>query len=140
LYTVAEKTFLSLRDLASKHKDTIACIAISHSSQESTDKWVISVGGTGEVDVIVDENRRLYSTYGLGVSSAWQVLNPRGMWNVYKLGREEKIWNKPTESGSRWQTAGSWAVDKEGTLVWGGASKSADDVPDFDEAVKALSL
>jgi hypothetical protein len=60
------------------------------------------------------------------------------MWSVYKLGSQEKIWNRPTESGSRWQTSGAWAVDKEGVVKWGRVSKAADDVPDFEEAVKVL--
>lgn len=58
---------------------------------------------------------------------------------MYVVGKEDKIWNRPTESGSRWQTAGSWAVDKEGVVRWGGVSKSSDDIPDFEEAVKAVA-
>lgn len=57
---------------------------------------------------------------------------------MYALGKGEGIWNRPTESGSRWQTAGSWAVDGEGVVRWGGLSKSADDVPTFGESVKVL--
>lgn len=68
------------------------------------------------------------------------MLNPWSMWNVYVLGREEEIWNRPTESGSRWQTAGSWAVDGEGTVRWGGVAGSADEVRDFGEAVEKLML
>jgi len=58
---------------------------------------------------------------------------------VWKLGREEGIWNRPTESGSRWQISGSFAVDGEGVVRWGGAASRADDVPDFEKAVEALS-
>lgn len=97
-----------------------------------------SVGGEQDVTVIVDDGRELYAKYGLGVSSAWHVLNPWSMWNVFRLGQKEKIWNRPTESGTRWQTSGSWAVDKEGVVRWGGVGRSADDVPDFEEAVKAI--
>ncbi|KAE8451255.1 hypothetical protein EG329_004420 [Mollisiaceae sp. DMI_Dod_QoI] len=49
----AEKTFASLRTQASKYKD-INFVAVSHSSQESTDKWLISIGGAWDVNVIVD--------------------------------------------------------------------------------------
>lgn len=58
---------------------------------------------------------------------------------MYQLGKSEGIWNRPTESGTRWQTSGSWAVDGKGVVRWGGVAKSADDVPEFGEAVKALS-
>lgn len=57
---------------------------------------------------------------------------------MYKLGKEEGIWNRPTESGSRWQTAGNFAVDEKGTVVWGQASEKADEIPDFEVAVKAV--
>lgn len=60
------------------------------------------------------------------------------MWSVYSLGKREGIWNRPTESGTRWQMAGSWAVDGEGVVRWGGVAKAADDVPDFKQAVVVL--
>lgn len=57
---------------------------------------------------------------------------------MFKLGRQEKIWNRPTESGSRWQTSGSWIVDREGIVKGGGIAKSADDIMDFEEAVRLV--
>lgn len=134
---VAEKTLLSLRALAST-QPSINFIAISHSSPSSTQKWTDSLGGADKVQVIVDEERDLYAEWGLGVSSAWHVLNPWSMFSVYTLGKKEGIWNKPTESGSRWQTSGSWAVDGEGFVRWGGVAKAADDVSDFGDAVMAV--
>jgi len=92
------------------------------------------------VKVVVDAEREVYAQWGLGVSSAWHVLNPWSMYSLYKLGTTEKIWNKPTESGNRWQTAGSFAVDGEGAVRWTRAAKAADDVPDFNEALKALGI
>ena len=47
-------------------------------------------------------------------------------------------WNRPTESGSRWQTSGSFAVDRNGVVRWGGPAGRADFIPDFEEAVKAV--
>jgi len=93
----AEKAFLSLRDQASQYKDTINFIAFSHSSQESTDKWLSAVGGAGDVKVIVDFDRETYAEWGLGVSSVWHVLNPWNMWSAYKMAKREGIWNRPTE-------------------------------------------
>ncbi|KAI4210455.1 MAG: hypothetical protein LQ351_006681 [Letrouitia transgressa] len=133
----AEKTFLRFRSAAFAHPN-IQFIAISHSSQPSTNRWVEAVGGTGPVQVIVDPTRGAYAQWGLGVSSFWHVLNPWGLWNVYKLGKEENIWNRPTESGSRWQTSGSFAVDRKGIVRWGREAPSADWVPDFEEAVQAI--
>ncbi len=58
---------------------------------------------------------------------------------MYKTGKEEGIWNKPTESGNRWQTAGSFAVDKEGLVQWGKRASTADEAAGFDQAVQAVT-
>lgn len=126
-----------MRDTASNHPD-IRFIAVSHSDNDATNKWLESVGGAGKINVIVDEERELFARWGLGVSSFWHVLSPWSMWAVYRTGQDEGIWNKPTESGSRWQTAGSFAMDGSGTVKWGAPAQSASDTPDFEEAVKAL--
>ena len=96
------------------------------------------LGGAGNVRVIIDPERELYAQWGLGVSSLWHVLSPWSMWSVYKLGKEEGIWNRPTESGSRWQMSGAFGVDKEGVVRWGGRAQQADWIPDFEEAVTVL--
>jgi len=62
------------------------------------------------------------------------------MWSVYKLGKEEGTWNRPTESGSRWQVSGSFGIDGEGVVRWGQASESADWIPEFGEAVGAVEV
>lgn len=91
--------------------------------------------------VIVEESRSLYATWGLGTSSFLHWMSPSSIWSVVKMGREEGIWNRPTESGSRWQTSGSWAIDGEGIVKWGASSERADDegVWKFEEALKALN-
>ena len=60
------------------------------------------------------------------------------MWSVYRLGKEEGIWIRPTESGSRWQMSGAFGVDKKGVVRWGGRAQQADWIPDFREAVTVL--
>lgn len=133
----AEKTFLRFRSAASAHPNT-KFIAVSHSDQPSTDKWLEAVGGPGSVEMIIDPDREIYAQWGLGVASFWHVLSPIGMWNVYRVGKDENIWNRPTQSGSRWQTSGSFAVDSEGYVNWGQPAPGADWIPDFEEAVGAI--
>ena len=133
----AEKTFLSFRSAASAHPN-IRFIAVSHSDQASTEKWLEAVGGPGAVQVVVDSTRETYARWGLGVSSLWHVLSPGGLWSVYKVGKEDNIWNRPTESGSRWQTSGSFGIDPKGRVRWGQAAPSADWIPNFEEAVRAV--
>jgi hypothetical protein len=88
--------------------------------------------------MVVDDDRSIYADWGLGVSSLWHVLNPWSMYSVYSLGKQDHIWNRPTESGTRWQSAGSFAVASDGTVKWSRPSASADDVPDFEEALGAI--
>jgi hypothetical protein len=116
-------------------------VAVSHSDQSATSTWLEAVGGAGTtnpVQIIVDPNRELYAAWGLGTSSYWHVLSPSGLYAVYKLGKARDIWNRPTESGSRWQTAGSFGVDAGGIVRWGGVARRADEVPDWEGAVKAV--
>jgi len=135
----AEKTFLQFRNLASIHSD-VNFVAISHSSQEATDNWTIAIGGYRDVEIIVDTERELYAQWGLGISSTWHVINPWNLVSWYTLGTKESIWNGPTESGNRWQTAGSFAVDTQGVVKWVQVAKSANDIPDFKEGLQALGL
>lgn len=136
---VAEKTYLTFRSTASAHP-SIRFIAISHSDRLSTDRWLDSIGGPtpSKVEVIVDNERSLYAAWGRGASSYWHALFPAALGSAIKLGREEGLWNRPTESGSLWQTSGSWVVDVGGVVRWGGASGRMDEIPDFEEAVKAV--
>ena len=39
----------------------------------ATDKWLSDIGGPGDVEVIIDHERKFYGAYGLGVSSLWHV-------------------------------------------------------------------
>ncbi|KAJ7149742.1 hypothetical protein C8R43DRAFT_887808 [Mycena crocata] len=133
----AEKTFKSMRGVAASTPD-VHFIAVSHSDQEATQRWLDAVGGAGMVEIIVDADRDIFALWGLGISSLGHFMNPAGLWAAYRLGREEGIWNRPTESGNRWQTSGSFAVDGEGTVTWGGAMKRADEVPNFEDAVGML--
>ena len=138
--TVAEATFLNLRARATENPD-VAFVAVSHSNPQHTQKWLSEVGGPGSVNpvqVIIDESRETYAKWGLGTSSFAHVLSPAGLKAVRTLGKEKGIWNRPTESGSRWQTGGCFGVDKAGRVVWGGVSGRADEMPTFEEAVVAV--
>ncbi|RAL07939.1 uncharacterized protein BO97DRAFT_355293 [Aspergillus homomorphus CBS 101889] len=139
---VAESDFCNLRTAATQHPD-INFIAVSHSDEPSTVKWLDAVGGRGEsgpnpVQLIVDVERKLYARWGSGVTPWSHVLSPTGLMNIVKLGREKGIWNRPTESGSRWQAGGFWAVDAQGLVRWGRPAQRADDMMDLHQAVRAV--
>jgi hypothetical protein len=40
--------------------------------------------------------------------------------------------------GNKWQTAGAFAVDGRGTVIWGGKAAKVDDVLDLDAGVRIL--
>lgn len=131
-----------MRDAAAAHPN-VRFVAVSHSDEPSTQKWLAEVGGPGTtnpVEVIVDAERKLYGAWGLGTSSMMHVLSPAGLYAVYKMAKERGIKNRPTESGSRWQTAGNFAVDAQGIVRWGGPAARADEVPTFEEALRAVNL
>ncbi|XDG01149.1 hypothetical protein ABKA04_000764 [Annulohypoxylon sp. FPYF3050] len=135
----AEKTFKDLTSLSTQYPE-VNFVAISHSSPEATERWVVHVGGNWEVNVVVDYERELYAQWGLGVSNTWHVFSPVTLYNTLKLARDEHIWNRPSESGSRWQTAGAFAIDQDGVVKWAKVAASADDVPDLEAALRSLGV
>ncbi|KAK7937922.1 uncharacterized protein PG986_014790 [Apiospora aurea] len=147
--TVVVHVFKTLTHLSSQHKN-VHFVAVSHSSPEATERWVIQVGGNWDVEVVIDHERELYAQWGLGMSTTWHVLNPRVLYQTLQLGKTENIWNRPTESGTRWQTAGAFAVaavadaaDEEeggGKVTWAHVAGAADDLPDFAAALGTLGV
>ncbi|KAK4146181.1 uncharacterized protein C8A04DRAFT_25998 [Dichotomopilus funicola] len=99
---------------------------------------IVQVGGEWDVLVLADPDRTLFHAWGLGLSSTWYALNPVALWNTWKLGTDEGIWNRSSNSGSRWQIGGAFAVDRDGLVTWAKPAQSADEVPDFKEALRAL--
>lgn len=129
-----------MRALAPAHPD-IQFIAVSHSDQEATDRWLASLPEPSKntqpnLQIIVDAERKAYAAWGLGTSNLWHVLGC--IPGVSKLSKETGINVRPTESGSRWQTAGSFAVDGQNTVKWSKKNLRADDMPDFNEALRVL--
>lgn len=133
MFLVAEKAFNNLRLLAEDYP-SIMCIAVSHCTRKETDSWVEVIGGPGRVTLVVDDNRELYSQWGLGISNTWYLLNP---WTQAESAKAP--WGREM-SGSRWQMGGTWAVDGRGVIKWGGMSKRADEMPALDQAIESLGV
>ncbi|KAL7626929.1 hypothetical protein AAE478_003703 [Parahypoxylon ruwenzoriense] len=135
----AEQTFKDLTALSTRHKD-VHFVAISHSSPEVTERWVVQNGGNWNVSVVVDYERELYTQWGLGISTTWQVWNPRIVYKTLRLSKDENIWNRTTESGTRWQTSGAFSIDTDSVIRWAKVAASPDDLPDLDAALSALGI
>jgi hypothetical protein len=129
-----------LRAVASVHPD-VHFLAVSHSDQKSTDNWLASLPEPSKntqpnLQIIVDAKREAYAAWGLGTSGFWHILG--GMPGVLKLAKQEGIKVRPTESGSRWQIAGNFAIDGEGIVRWSRKNERVDDMPDFQKGLDAL--
>lgn len=111
---------------------------MSHSDQAATDKWLQDVGGSGKLKVVVDHDRRSFSEYGLGPSSFWAVLNPWSLSAAMTIGKKEGFDIRPTESGSRWQTAGLFAADGSGKLTYSHRAETSDDLGDLESALSSV--
>ncbi|KAI3329612.1 hypothetical protein F4824DRAFT_481458 [Ustulina deusta] len=85
---VAQKSFLALRTLASKKQGSLRCVAVSHSSAAATRKWIDILGGSWNVEVVIDEDRAIYAAWGLGLGNIWYMFNP----TTQVQGWKEKGW------------------------------------------------
>lgn len=97
------------------------------------------MGGSGKVDVQVDDARQSFAEYGLSYSSFWAVLNPWSLKAAINIGKEEGYQIRPTESGSRWQTAGLFAVDGTGKVTYAHKASTSDDLGDLEAALHSAT-
>lgn len=120
--------------LAEQHAD-IAWIAVSHAPLEATDRWCAAVGASHLVRLVIDEERSTYGAWGLGRSSLSHFAGRRSLAAVAKLARQGIRNRHP--AGSRWQRAGTFAVDASGNVAWRHLPRHAGDLPDLTAAAEA---
>lgn len=123
-----------IRERAARGRD-VQWIAISHAPEDATEKWCGRLGGAGEVRVITDPERTAYAAWGLGRTSLGHFLGRRSLTEVGRLATRGIRNTHPT--GTRWQSAGTFAVDAEGTVRWRHLPAHAGDLPDFGAALAA---
>lgn len=132
----AEWTARELRAAASQHPD-VEWIAVSHAPQAATTEWAEAVGGAGRVMLLSDPERRYYAAWGLGRTSVGHFAGRRSLSQVARLAREGIRNRHP--SGTRWQQAGTFAVDVDGTIAWRHLPSHAGDLPDLEVAAGAAA-
>ncbi len=133
----AEATFRELRDRA-EHQPRVRFVAVSHAPGTATAKWCGAVaGGPGRVALLIDDDRRLYGLWGLGRGSLGHFLGRRSLAEVARLAHRGIRNRHPV--GTRWQTAGTFAVAGDGTIRYAHLPSHAGDLPDLDEALAALA-
>jgi hypothetical protein len=130
----AEATMRALREVAADASD-VDWIAVSHSPAGATVRWCDAVGGRAGVEVLVDTDRAAYARWGLGRSSLRHFMGRRSLAEVGRLAKRG-IRNRHPE-GTRWQQAGTFAVDATGTVRWRHLPEHAGNLPDLRAAAQA---
>jgi hypothetical protein len=134
----AERTLQLLRDAAAQpHAGDVQFVAISHAAPAATDRWVAAVGGAGPVVVLSDPSRTSYAAWGLGRTTLGHFLGRRSLTAVGALANQGIRNRHPV--GTRWQAAGTFALDGDHRVVWRHLPAHAGDLPDLDAALAALS-
>jgi AhpC/TSA antioxidant enzyme len=131
----AEWTARELRT-AAEREPGIAWVAVSHAPEDATADWAEAVGGLPGVTLLSDPERRSYAAWGLGRSSLAHFAGRRSLAQVARLARRGVRNRHP--HGTRWQQAGTFALDAERTVRWRHLPDHAGHLPDLDEAAFAL--
>jgi hypothetical protein len=131
----AERTMQLLREGATS-EPAVQWIAISHAPADETDRWCDAIGGAGAVCVASDSSRRLYAEWGLGRSDLGHFMGRRSLNAVAGLAREGIRNRHP--SGTRWQSAGTFALDRDHVVRWRHIPVHAGELPDLAQALASL--
>lgn len=132
----AEATLRAMRDAATGGSE-LQWVAVSHAPADATDRWCQGLGGSGDVQVVSDPSRRSYAAWGLGQTSISHFMGRASLGAVGRLARQGIRNTHPT--GTRWQSAGTFAVDREGTVRWRHLPEHAGDLPDLEAAREAVA-
>lgn len=114
----------------------VAWVAVSHAPLEATDRWCAAVSASHRVRLVIDEERVAYAGWGLGRSSLRHFMGRRSLRAVAGLARTGIRNRHPV--GTRWQRAGTYAVDAHGRIAWRHIPSHAGDLPDLAGALAAL--
>ena len=131
----AEATMQMLRDGAAASPQ-IDWIAVSHAPQPETARWCDRVGGAGAVRVLSDPGRVSYAAWGLGRTNAGHFMGRRSLTAAARLARRGIRNTHP--AGTRWQQAGTFALDSDHIVRWRQLPAHAGDLPDIPAAVAAI--
>jgi AhpC/TSA antioxidant enzyme len=131
----AELTMRRVREAAETWPQ-VQWIAVSHAPANATARWCRDIGGCDHVSLISDPTRRAYAQWGLGRTSLGHFLGRQSLSEVMNLARAG-IRNRHPH-GTRWQMAGTFAVDGAGIVSWRHLPAHAGDVPELRAAVEAV--
>lgn len=109
-------------------RNEMAFLVVSHGERSETRRWLSQIGGlpVGSL-LILDPERRIYGAWGVGYSSAAHFLGPKSLFGLLKLVLQG-IRNR-SASGTRWQRAATFIVDRKRKVVWKHMPSSAHELP-----------
>jgi hypothetical protein len=87
--------------------------------------------------VLLDVDRRCYAAWGLGRSSLAHFMGRRSLAQVSRLARDGVRNRHP--DGTRWQQAGTFAIDATDTVRWRHIPAHAGELPDLEQAALAAT-
>ena len=119
---------------AQQHPD-VGWIVVSHGTAEASAAWHQKIAPTPRVRLLVDGARTDYAAWGLGTTSAGHFLSYRSLAGALRLA-SQGIRNRHP-SGSRWQSAGTFALRER--IVACHYPEHAADLPDLDAQLRALA-
>lgn len=115
---------------------TVPFVLVSHGTERWTTAWREAIDCPEGAALIVDREREVYATWGLGLTGLGHFFGKESLKAVMALARRGIRNRHP--SGSRWQGAGSFAVDSEGIVLWRHLPAHAGDLPELGEAVRVI--
>lgn len=125
-----------LRD-AALSATNVQWVAVSHAPDDATHRWCEAIGGCDGVQVVSDPRRRVHAGWGLGRTSLGHFLGRRSLTAVGELARRG-IRNRHPH-GTRWQSAGAFALDPHRVVRWRHVPAHAGDLPDLNDALNAIA-
>jgi len=131
---MAEATLLEMERRALRHT-YVSWIAVSHGTAEASAAWHRQVVPTPRVQLMIDTERLRYAAWGLGTTRVGHFLQYRSLAGALRLARAGIRNRHP--SGSRWQSAGAFALRER--IVACHYPEHAADLPDFDAQLRALA-
>lgn len=123
-----------LREAADAAPD-VDWIVISHAPAGATEQWCRGVGGAGRAQLVSDPSRSSYAAWGLGRTSFGHFLGRRSLSAAAGLARRGIRNTHP--HGTRWQSAGTFALDGQSVVRWRHLPAHAGELPDLRVAVEA---
>jgi hypothetical protein len=131
----AEATLRSLLEAAEATPE-VRWIAVSHAPEHATERWAARIGARAGVRLLSDPSRTAYAAWGLGRTSAAHFLGTRSLGAVARLARQGIRNTHP--HGTRWQSAGTFALDRSSVVRWRHLPEHAGDLPALDDALAAI--